>query len=684
MNGSAPAGTHHRPSATGGTRIDALDGVRALGLLLIMGFHFGIGWLPAGFVGVDVFYVLSGYLITGLLLGEWARSARIRLGRVLGPPGPPPAAGAVVVLVVVTLVVRFTYPAGLYPDLRMADLSALFYFSNWWQIASSGSYFVATGPVSPLAHTWTLAVEEQFYLVWPLVALAVLHLGRRLRPGGPNAARRVAGGRRGLGRGHGPAVPPRRQRDPPLLRHRHPRPVDPGRLGAGLHAHPGPAPPWPGRHGPLGSVPPRPGGPHPARTGRPGRHRGADHFPVGHQCLPLPGRLPAVGPVGRRRDHRGGVRGRWPHRPGAVGAADGVDGHRLLRRLPLALPGLHRPRRRAHRADRAVPAGRSVAATFAMAAGSYYLVERPVMEGVFWRSVRAAGPALAAMAATVVVVFAGTAVTATATASVQSLRATVNRSAGVRGSVPVMVYGDSTALTLGMALSGWAQESHDGLDVIDQAIVGCGIAESQYFVADGVVAPVTAACNTDSPVNEQWPAILAGDLNRYHPKFLVFLVGRTELYDRIDANGSPTNINDTAYASYIREQLQRVVTMGAAVGCHVELLTTPYFQSGEQPDGQPRPEDQPERARAYNRIVAEVVAANPHLATLVNLNAMVSPGGKFASSIDGIVIRAPDGIHFPFFDLYHPNVAAPDTLAQVNAFPRWIGPQIDGPLAKVR
>ena len=52
-----------------------------------------------------------------------------------------------------------------------------------------------------------------------------------------------------------------------------------------------------------------------------------------------------------------------------------------------------------------------------------------------------------------------------------------------------MVYGDSTALTLGMALSGWAQESHDGLDVIDQAIVGCGIAESQYFIADGVVDP---------------------------------------------------------------------------------------------------------------------------------------------------------------------------------------------------
>ena len=547
---------------------------------------------------------------------------------------------------------------------------------------------MATGAVSPLTHTWSLAVEEQFYLVWPLVVLAVLHLGRRL-----------SGADRGVELLLGVSLVGVVASAAEMALLYHPG-ANTTRLYFGTDTHAQSILVGAVLACVLTLVQRRRGlaGMAPTAASRPARvaltvlglaglagTAGADRHPVGHQRPRLPGRVPAVGPVGRRPDHRGGVRGRRPHRPGAVGAAAGVDGHRLLRRLPVALPGLHRARRRPHRARPGRPCWPSAsAATFALAAASYYLVERPVMEGVFWRSVRAAGPALAALAATVVVVVAGTAVTATATASVQSLRATVNRSAGVRGSVPVMVYGDSTALTLGMALSGWAQESHDGLDVIDQAIVGCGIAESQYFVADGVVAPVTAACNTDSPVNEQWPAILAGDLNRYHPKFLVFLVGRTELYDRIDANGSPTNINDTAYASYIREQLQRVVTMGAAVGCHVELLTTPYFQSGEQPDGQPRPEDQPERARAYNRIVAEVAAANPHLATLVNLNAMVSPGGKFASSIDGIVIRAPDGIHFPFFDLYHPNVAAPDTLAQVNAFARWIGPQIDGPLAKVR
>src|SRR5664280_2441784 len=85
----------------------------------------------------------------------------------LAPPGPsaPPraphrAGGA-------HLLRPVRAAPGLYPDFRLSAFSALFYFSNWWQIAASGNYFVATGAVSPLTHTWSLAVEEQFYLVWP-------------------------------------------------------------------------------------------------------------------------------------------------------------------------------------------------------------------------------------------------------------------------------------------------------------------------------------------------------------------------------------------------------------------------------------------------------------------------------------------------------------------------------------
>ena len=172
-----------RPSATGKSRISALDGLRAVSLLIIMGYHFGVGWLGGGFFSLDIFYVLSGYLITGLLLSEYAKRGRIKLSAFWLRRARRLLPALLIVLVAVTLMVRFAEPAGLYPGFRMNALSALFYFSNWWQIHASGNYFVATGAPSPLTHTWSLAVEEQFYLVWPLVVLAVLTLAKTVQKG---------------------------------------------------------------------------------------------------------------------------------------------------------------------------------------------------------------------------------------------------------------------------------------------------------------------------------------------------------------------------------------------------------------------------------------------------------------------------------------------------------------------
>jgi peptidoglycan/LPS O-acetylase OafA/YrhL len=160
-------------------RSGGLDGIRALAVLAVMAFHEGISWVPGGFLGVDVFFVLSGYLITDLLVAQFSRDGRLNLRgfwvrrarRLL------PALGAV--LVTVTAAVTVFEPEEL-PVLRDALLGAITFSSNWSQAMTHQSYFTAFGPPPPLQHLWSLAVEEQFYLIWPLVLAVVLaRTGRR-------------------------------------------------------------------------------------------------------------------------------------------------------------------------------------------------------------------------------------------------------------------------------------------------------------------------------------------------------------------------------------------------------------------------------------------------------------------------------------------------------------------------
>ena len=164
-------------------RAPGLDGVRALAVLAVIAFHEGLRAAPGGFLGVDVFFVLSGYLITDLLVSRrdrlgtlnlrdfWVRRARRLL----------PALG--VVLVVVTAAVAVIEPGQL-DALRPALAAAVTYSSNWYQALHHQSYFATFGPPAPLQHLWSLAIEEQFYLVWPLLLLVIMRIGdRRMRAG---------------------------------------------------------------------------------------------------------------------------------------------------------------------------------------------------------------------------------------------------------------------------------------------------------------------------------------------------------------------------------------------------------------------------------------------------------------------------------------------------------------------
>ncbi|WP_027344359.1 acyltransferase family protein [Hamadaea tsunoensis] len=169
------------------TRLRGLDGLRALAVAAVVAFHLDAPWLPGGFLGVDLFFVLSGFLITRRLLRTDLRLRDFYAGRARRIL---PAAVVVVVACVAAGLVLWRHQGG---QLRGDVLAALAFATNWWEITRDASYFVAAGPPSPLRHFWSLAVEEQFYLLWPCV-VALAFRGYALRPDAhhPDAPHRYA------------------------------------------------------------------------------------------------------------------------------------------------------------------------------------------------------------------------------------------------------------------------------------------------------------------------------------------------------------------------------------------------------------------------------------------------------------------------------------------------------------
>lgn len=155
-----------------------IDGLRAISVLAVIAYHFNMKWAQGGFMGVGVFFVLSGYLITDQILQEWAINHSLsikkfwirRLRRLL------PA--MVFMLLAVTLWLLFTDPARLI-SLKGDIASSIFYMNNWYLIFHKVSYFESFGPASPIGHLWSLSIEEQFYMIWPLAIWFVLKLSPR-------------------------------------------------------------------------------------------------------------------------------------------------------------------------------------------------------------------------------------------------------------------------------------------------------------------------------------------------------------------------------------------------------------------------------------------------------------------------------------------------------------------------
>ena len=647
--GSTPAAASERAAVR---FVPGLDGLRGVAVLAVLAFHAGLGWATGGLLGVDVFFVLSGFLVTSLLLAEFSGSGTIGLARFWARRARR-LLPALFLLLLGVCAYAIWIGGGIPPvQLRGDALSTLAYFANWHFIATGQDYFVRFGASSPLLHTWSLAVEEQFYLVWPLVGLVVL---RRF-------------GRRGIGWAAGILGAASAATCASLYlagasvnrlyfgTDTRAQAIMVGALLAVLL-------PITGDRPPVDNA----GPPEPAALTRAERRRSARR-PVRDRLIGALGLAGAAGLAFALHDVRGS--GRLLYEGGflVVGLCSAavialvVEQPRALLSRALAWRPLRYVGRISYGLylfhwplflvldgsrtglDGVALLSVRMAAAFAAAALSFRFVERPVRS---WRRTggrgRAFVPLAGGVAAAVALAAALFAVTVTPVVSYRLPVASRPPSGfvgpgGVDAAHPVhaLLVGDSLGLTLGIGLG--ERSRAWGVTIDNKATVGCDLDPQTTVDVMGTVSPAAAGC----PHWRQDWAKLVADTN---PDVVVVLLGRWECLDRL-WQGRWTHIGEPAFDRHLQAELSQVIEIGSARGAKVVMLTLPFIaQTTEQPNGLPWNMNLPSRTIAYNAVLRRAVAEHPRRASVLNLNRLLGPDGRYTSFIDGVRVRSPDNEH---------------------------------------
>ena len=628
-------------------RIAGLDGIRALGILLVLAFHGGLSWASGGFFGVDVFFVLSGFLITGLLVAEFRQHRGIALRRFWAHRVRRLLPALLAMLSAVVIVAWIGAPTDTLGKLRSDGLSTLLYVNNWHQILNAQGYFAQLVTPQPLLHAWSLSIEEQFYLLWPLLVLGILALTRSLvallvvtlvgaaasavamavlfAPG--LAANRSYFGTdtrvqalllgaalaimlaRPLGLGGSRDLSGALVRDRQLTARGRTRLVTVGIIGiiviGWMTATVDATSQWPyfGGFGLLGV----------ATVG----------LIASVALVPdsLLARALSVGPIRFIGAISYGLYlWHWPLYVLLDHSRTGLSGLWLL--------------------------GLRLLASFAVAIASYHLLEMPIRRGALpgWRGAVAALIAVALTVALLVTATRGTteAHPAAGTGLTSSeQQALVDHGAFAGHPVRFMLLGDSVATTMALGLRSEAQ-GRWGIDTqFTHTDLGCDLDPADTIVVSGSTVPASPGCR-------DWQAVWSDAIAAEHPEVVGLLLGRWEIVDRLH-DGRWMHIGQQVWDAHLSEQLDRAIGIVSSHGATTVLFTMPYIDPPEAPDGSVWPENNPARVDAYNRLVRSVADRHPGEVTVVDLNRIVGPDGSYTSIIDGVTIRNSDGIHFTKF-----------------------------------
>jgi peptidoglycan/LPS O-acetylase OafA/YrhL len=643
----------------------ALDGVRGLAVAGVLLYHGGVGWLPGGYLGVDAFFVLSGYLITSLLVAEWRSTGTISLRAFWARRARRLLPALFGVLAGVLVYAAVAMPSTDLGALRGDAVATLLYVANWRAVLSGHAYMDQFTAPSLLMHTWSLAVEEQWYLVWPAVAFAALRLGGTRALAFLAACGYVASVVSANVLSHGAfsrtyyGTDTRAQS---LL------------LGALLAL----------------AIPTLP-----AVRSRAGQ--------TAFDVFGITGALAAGWFWATTRTNAPNLFD-GPLLVAALGTAavivtvvavrDGllawILSWRPLRALGLISYGLylwHWPvflvvnHTRTGLDGSALLAARC-AVSLLIATASFLFIERPVRAGALARTGPLVRRSLAPVTVGALVVLTALVTSgATSTPSLEAIAARVHRR---RPAVPatepapqpatvahpvrvpprplrVLIVGDSTALMVG---AGFAPTDQTGLWIDDQGVLGCGLLnDSPRLGGDGRWSRPPAHCAAMPTV---WRTFVATD----RPDEVVVLVGPWDIENRRVA-GRIVGPGDREYTDQLQTALDEGVRIWSALGARVVILTSPHLHPREDAPGDVTAD--PRRIDVLNSIERAYVAAHPDTTTLLDWGPWLD-----AQEAAGAHVR-PDGVHLGLFTAHvagdwltprlralHPDVdiAAPQAVAR--------------------
>jgi peptidoglycan/LPS O-acetylase OafA/YrhL len=603
--------------------ISALDGARGMavaGVLLFHGDH-----LRGGYLGVDFFFTLSGFLITTLLLAESSRSGAVSLGNFWARRARRLLPALAVLMVGVAIYAQVLAKPGELSQIRGDAFATLFYFANWHEIFSHTSYFTLFLAPSPLNHTWSLAIEEQFYVIWPLLFVVLL---TRFKRATPKAVLVTSLAMASISSGlmialYNPAHTNRvyfgtDTRAAAIL------------FGAALAAA-------------LAAY-----GPPTRRNDR-----------IALEAVGLVGvavlAVAWTGLDGQSADlYRGGFLVCGLAATAIIATAVHPDRMLVARALsfgPLCGLGLisyglylyHWPIDIALDAQRAhlhgwPLFGLQTAVALAAALVSYHYIEQPIRRGrVSAPQLRRLSPAIAlGLAVALFVTTAGTGSSASASGSgaitgksaqLELLAAHRARALASADEPRVMIAGDSVADLLAQTLQ--SMRTTPPVAVYNAGYAGCnslpGVTENRSRRTDGstVVEP-TAPCD---------PAWELPALEAFDPDVVVWLTSSPA--DDLMQHGHWISTCSARYADEFRRELTRVVGVLGSHGAHVVLTTSAYPRF--------RNADNDAAADCQNRLRRQVASATG--TKLVDLFSYVCPHGKCRTKQDGVFLRS-DGIHY--------------------------------------